>query len=49
MYISDFTDQEDSDQARRTTEAPLPKEAELFTARFKGLLAPVFTCFRDDE
>lgn len=41
---------EDSDQVKRTAEVvPLPKEAELFTARFKGLLAPVFTCFKDDD
>ncbi|KAH8300572.1 hypothetical protein KR044_003581, partial [Drosophila immigrans] len=40
---------QESDQGERSAERPLAKDAELITARFKGLLAPVFTCFKDDD
>lgn len=32
-----------------TSPTSLPKETGVFDSRFHGLLAPVFSCFKDDE
>ncbi|XP_051858815.1 N-acetylneuraminate lyase B-like isoform X1 [Drosophila albomicans] len=38
-----------SDPGERASPRPFAKDAQLLTCRFKGLLAPVFSCFKDDD